>query len=497
MQYSIGVELIDPDCIHQVYISSRMVDKIVLPEIVDRNISSLRKLYPSSIYRLWFDDEIRNFISSQFGASVLDAYNSLSANTAKSDLVRYCLLWHYGGLYSDLSNLFLSKLTIREWHKIAYFCDAEPYGSNVWGATATIVYARPRQPEMMRAIEMVVRNAESKFYGANPLCPTGPVLFGSALAVENKKVNYWCGKMIALTGTYPQRNHAFVDGDDTIIALRIQSEGGRSSELGLRGTNDYNDLWKRGVYYGERRVLSLITRNFRSRHIDRVGRGKTSAYGGLSRSGGRTVIAGGASHRHIFHLWSDDAYSGCDDFKVNYAEDKGVFYSESDVLVLMGDYFEPRVREAYELMADASLRHDFSVLVILMVRGGMYVRPSVNVINIHSIACNKRISVFRLAGQEFGRSWGVDMALLSSLAGQDEVGLAIDLICTEVLRSDGRGPSYVEHAGEMLGRALAIWGDSMNYWCGDTIPVPHPSGMAGPCLGLISPKGQLVGYRNA
>jgi mannosyltransferase OCH1-like enzyme len=54
-------------------------------------------------YKYWNDDECIELIKS-FGSYVQDAYNMLCAGAYKSDIFRLCVLYKYGGIWTDISS---------------------------------------------------------------------------------------------------------------------------------------------------------------------------------------------------------------------------------------------------------------------------------------------------------------------------------------------------------------------------------------------------------
>ena len=90
---------------------------------------------------------------------------------------------------------------------------------------------------------MIISNCRDGYYGVTPLCPTGPTLLGEALAAHRANPRHLFGDFLELTPTYPQKNRAFVLDDGAIFAWGKRAEGGDLTALGIRGGNNYNDLW--------------------------------------------------------------------------------------------------------------------------------------------------------------------------------------------------------------------------------------------------------------
>ena len=56
-------------------------------------------------YKYWNDDDCIKLINEHFNENVMDAYNSLYAGAYKSDIFRLCVLYIYGGVWTDISSI--------------------------------------------------------------------------------------------------------------------------------------------------------------------------------------------------------------------------------------------------------------------------------------------------------------------------------------------------------------------------------------------------------
>jgi mannosyltransferase OCH1-like enzyme len=237
--------------VHQILITANGAVSDELPPMVRHNVDSLRRLHPEAEYRLWGTDELRRFIAAHFEAAVLETFDTLQAYALKADLARYCLLYVHGGLYSDLSNRFLSRWRIKTGMTVACFREHKPLHGALWMNQNTIIYAAAGQAEIKLAIDLVVENVRNRDYGVSSLAPSGPVLFGRALAVIGRANQYQIGEAINVQVEGSLNRSSYVDIDGTMIATRLQGGGGKPSEIGLRGTNVYGEMWDRREIYGE------------------------------------------------------------------------------------------------------------------------------------------------------------------------------------------------------------------------------------------------------
>ena len=219
------------------------------PPAIARNIRSFREAHPSLPHHIYREPEIRSLLGGQFGADILRAYDTLRPFAYKADLARYCILHEHGGVYADIGFRFL-----RSWlpveGRICVFRDF--IGATPWDTCNGVIAAPPRHKALEKAIELSCANVANAYYGPTPLCPTGPSLFGRAIAAS-------CAPEDVLTGDSRQivhwpslrdrRRHGLVRSGK-LIALKTIAGGGRLAGLGLNGGNDYNELWRAGRVYG-------------------------------------------------------------------------------------------------------------------------------------------------------------------------------------------------------------------------------------------------------
>lgn len=240
--------------IHQIFINQSGIIPDEMPFAVRENIASIKAQHPKASYKLWGTWELRTFIKAHFERDVLDAFDALKAYALKADLARYCLLYIEGGLYSDLSNHFLNPLDLPRGKTLACFRDHKPLHGAAWMAQNTIIYAEPKEPEIKLAIDLVVANVQNRDYGVSSLAPSGPVLFGRVFAALGRCDAYHIGEAINLQVEGALNRSCYVGPDGTLVAVRLQGGGGKPSQLGLKDTNVYGEMWDRREIYGEGQI---------------------------------------------------------------------------------------------------------------------------------------------------------------------------------------------------------------------------------------------------
>lgn len=86
-----------PKIIHQIY---GFWDKNISKNIQSR-IDTWKRLHPEYKYILWNKKISRNFIKTHYNWFLL-LYDMYPYNVQRTDVLRYFLLYHYGGVYSDI-----------------------------------------------------------------------------------------------------------------------------------------------------------------------------------------------------------------------------------------------------------------------------------------------------------------------------------------------------------------------------------------------------------
>jgi hypothetical protein len=241
-----------------------------VPPLLQQRIQALRSFHPEAAYNLLDAHDVRSFISANFSSDVIDAYDKLAPYAYKCDLARFCLLLVHGGLYVDVGALVVARLKRPRSAKLVAFRDLMlPH--NCWALSNSIIFADPGRPELRAAIDLIVQNCKSGYYGATPLDPTGPVLFGRALALCNNVQDYWLGEACYVQrlglrqfvshwiGKAQNPDHVYVLPNGKVVGMHKRAPGGDLRALGLTGTNNYADYWRSGqAYHGKRPIADEI-----------------------------------------------------------------------------------------------------------------------------------------------------------------------------------------------------------------------------------------------
>ena len=233
----------------QIFISSEEND-ISLSLL--NNSQRLINLYPNYTYKLFDNNAIIKFLIQNFDSEILKTYESLIPFSYKSDFARYCLLYKLGGWYFDIGLKVTKPITINKNTNLVFFRDINLYSHTSWACAGGIIFAKQGNKIIKKAIQLVVENAKNNYYGLTPLCPTGPSLWGKAIATLGIDENVIIGDFIELTPNHERKNKAMVLSDGTIVAFNKEAEGGDLKALGCKGTNNYNQYWnEKNIYINQ------------------------------------------------------------------------------------------------------------------------------------------------------------------------------------------------------------------------------------------------------
>ena len=245
----------------QIFLSTDGAGRTALPPLIEAASAESRAHLRDFHYRRWDMTSLRDFLSACFAKEVLAAFDALMPLAYKADLGRYCLLYHYGGWYSDISLKIVSadRASIVRDLGLGFFKDygegiPSPHGSS-FDCQNSLIYAQAGHPVMARCIQKIIHNVQHQFYGLSSTSPTGPSLFGSVLAESQLAGARQIGFFLPLTQGFLNRNLAYISDTGLILAWHKTSwhpsrpGGGDLASMGLSGTSNYNQLWRERRIY--------------------------------------------------------------------------------------------------------------------------------------------------------------------------------------------------------------------------------------------------------
>jgi mannosyltransferase OCH1-like enzyme len=156
-----------------------------LPPLMAKSVAKIIKLNPKFNYKLYDDNDCREFIRNHFKPDVLHAYDCLIPGAYKADLWRLCILFIYGGIYMDIKLVCVNGFKLIELTEKEHFVKDRQQN----GIFNTMIASPKGNIFLYKAIRKIVKNVQNKYYGDTPLSPTGPELLYKVMLNNQYKVN--------------------------------------------------------------------------------------------------------------------------------------------------------------------------------------------------------------------------------------------------------------------------------------------------------------------
>lgn len=152
-----------------------------LPDNV-RTVYEKQILEANPQYKLFYFDnaDCEQFIIDEWGQDYLDTYNILIPTAYKADFFRYLLLYTYGGIWGDFTQVPLVKLDEFTKGLDRIFCLDRPATFTNMELYNAIIMVKPKDKVIDNAITISKSNILTRNYGVNSLDITGPVVLGQA-----------------------------------------------------------------------------------------------------------------------------------------------------------------------------------------------------------------------------------------------------------------------------------------------------------------------------
>lgn len=240
--------------VHQILLSKGEIDRAPWDKI-----SKIKSQFGGK-HTLWLNDQISEFLASNFDKDVLDAYHSIKPLAFKADLARYCILYIYGGWYFDLFVDVKDPRILNNFDESTNFIffrevPVPPFGT-IYAAVNTLFWVKAGgSPILENVINSCVDNIKSRSYNNHPFDVTGPMVFGREIAkyqLQNDDTRLLVGDCQIVSG---KPTHVFnsIDLDDPVVfsdkrAIRDDVSFAVPTGYELHPNNYYSMWMDRNIY---------------------------------------------------------------------------------------------------------------------------------------------------------------------------------------------------------------------------------------------------------
>jgi len=205
-----------------------------VPQDMYTNITTNITNNPEFDFYIYDDNKCKEFIKNNFDEEVLHAFNNLVPGAYKADLWRYCILYKKGGIYIDIKYSIKTKLIdIVKKYPLCFVKDRPT--NRIYNG---VMIAPPNLNIFDLAIKQVVQNVKNKYYGRDPLDPTGPGLLGNIIYDNNYHSTV---QLLFVTDS------VIVDSNNKTIFKNYPTY--RKEQQKNQKTKTYSDLWLNNKIY--------------------------------------------------------------------------------------------------------------------------------------------------------------------------------------------------------------------------------------------------------
>jgi SAM-dependent methyltransferase len=116
-----------------------------------------------------------------------------------------------------------------------------------WKVASSFFYSRSKNPILVDSIESILHNVQNRYYGHDAHFIGGPSVFGRSVAKYGLELDLYVGQYY----WFKYRRNKYVLPDGTVAARHKHGGAFQGGNSGLVGGNNYNEIWKSKVVYGE------------------------------------------------------------------------------------------------------------------------------------------------------------------------------------------------------------------------------------------------------
>ena len=229
-----------------------------IPPLLESAQNSFKNALPGHSYTLYNKEMIETLLKKEFNIDVLNAFKKLKPRAFKADLARYCIAYKYGGWYADITIKMIKIINFNNENiEFLGFIDigngVRPYTLS-YPVQSSLFYANKGSKIMNKAIELIVSNCKTEYYGTTPTSPTGPGILGRAIAYYGLQNNHIIGHFMPLTPNHQNKNRSYILPDGAILALHKDAwlkdaKPAQILEFGIEDGDNYLDMYtEKNIY---------------------------------------------------------------------------------------------------------------------------------------------------------------------------------------------------------------------------------------------------------
>ena len=162
------------------------------PQKIEKILNKNRKLNPDFKFHIYTDDQLFDFVKSNYDSEIFNAFEKLKHPVARADMWRYLILFKYGGVYLDIDSKFNNPITSFIEDDDEGLISAEKNKGNYvqWA-----LFYKKEHPILSKTVEYIIENIDSGLYKNDIEKLTGPKVYARSIEeiyklAENKPLEW-------------------------------------------------------------------------------------------------------------------------------------------------------------------------------------------------------------------------------------------------------------------------------------------------------------------
>ena len=148
------------------------------PYKIEKILNKNKRLNPDFKFHIYTDDQLFDFIKSNYDSEIFNAFEKLKHPVAKADMWRYLVLFKYGGVYLDIDSKFNNA--------IKTFINDDDEGvisaeKNEGNYVQWALFYKKEHPILSKTVEYIIANMDSELYKNDIENLTGPKVYARSV----------------------------------------------------------------------------------------------------------------------------------------------------------------------------------------------------------------------------------------------------------------------------------------------------------------------------
>ena len=153
---------------------NQKIPKVIIQSLSQREVTqsikdasdSWKKLNPSYTYKFFTDDESSYFIKKYYGKEISKIYDKIYSGAYKADFFRYCYLYMFGGIWTDITSVCKTPLEEILNNDIDCFLVRDVVSGRSKGKRLHIynsfIITTPKNPIFLEIINQIIKTLKDK-----------------------------------------------------------------------------------------------------------------------------------------------------------------------------------------------------------------------------------------------------------------------------------------------------------------------------------------------